>query len=261
MNIPLHLGKYYRYLWEENGLLVVIGHFEEVDISRRLYEERHHIPVAGEGRALLDRLMGAAALAAVSLADRESWGWTLTLAGSPFGLFCGIEPEGLICGRVSPAEVRKGAVYVQRHKGNEPMTQSFYEPGTDDPVLAVTRYFEQAVQLKTRIALDNTCSGVLLQALPDARFAELDDINDEKLILTLREMADGKQLNPVGEVLIFYECRCNDDMILEMITKPADGERRALWGDEDELRVECPRCGREYAIQRAHVHPENTDEQ
>lgn len=251
MNTPLHVGKYYRYLWEEKGLLTVLGHFEEVAVSRRLYEERHRIPTTVAGDDVLNRIMGAAALAAVSLSERESWGWTITLPGSPFGFFCGVEPEGMICGRVRPSENDKGAIYVQRQKGNEPMTQSFFEPGTDNPVQAVARYFEQAVQVGTRIALDTSCSGVLLQALPGGQLSAVAEIGEEQLIEQMREMAERKQLSPVGEVLIFYECRCDDDMILNMVTKLPEPQRHALWGDEKELRVECPRCGREYVVGRA----------
>ena len=251
MTPHLHLGKYYRYLWEENNLLAVVGYFPEVLRSKELYEERHNIAPPPDGaRGMLHRLMGACALAAVSLADRESWGWTVTLPGSEYGFFCGVEPDGIITAEVREAPNDRSAVYIQRQQGKAPITQSLLEPDCKDPVTAVEIYFDQAVQLKTRIVLDEECSGVLVQPLPDGRFATVEGLPDDKLLDLFRQMAARGELKPMGEVLIFYECRCDDQMILDMITSLPQAEREAVWGDQPSLEIECPRCGRSYTIQR-----------
>ncbi len=254
MNIPLHLGKYYRYLFEEANLLVVIGTFEEVLTSKKLYEERYRVPpIEKEVNEALERLMASAALAAVSLSERESWGITVTLSGSPHGFFCGVEPEGMICATARPAEPERNAAYVQRQKGEEPMTQSYYPPDTDDMRAAVEAYFSQSVQVETRIALGSNHRGVLVQALPGGRFEEVAELPDDKLLELLTQMASRGELKPVGEVVIFYECRCSDDMILEMITKLPAERQREIWGDERSITAECPRCGREYTVERRNL--------
>lgn len=248
----LHLGKYYRYLWEDTNLLAVIGYFPEVLRSKELYDERYHIaPVAESAASSLYRLMGAAALAAVSLAERESWGWTVTLPGSDVGLFCGVEPEGIITAQVRQAPSTKQAIYVQRQKGKAPASQSMLEPAGDDPAAAVTLYFDQAVQTETRIALDAEYSGVLVQPLPGGRFAEVENLESDKLIELFRQMASRGELKPMGEVLVFYECRCDDPIILDMITSLPQAERDAIWAERTSLSIECPRCGREYTIERS----------
>lgn len=247
----LHLGKYFRYIWEEKDLLIVVGNFPEVALSRRLYDERHQIaPLEHDATMQLTQLMGAAALAAVSLADRESWGWTLTTVGSDLGFFVGVEPEGMICGRVSPSEPEKIGAYVQRQKGKAPVTQSFFEPDAPDPFAAVAQYFEQSVQTQTRIVLEEDASGILVQGLPGGDFGAVRQFSNGALMDEIHRMADEKLLKPVGEVLIFYECRCDDEMVLNMITSLPESERRAVWGDERSLSIECPRCGRGYEINR-----------
>lgn len=251
MTPTLHLGKYFRYLWEEKDLLIVAGQFSEVAVSRQLYEEQY--PLADrpdKSDRVLVPLMGAAALAAVSLADRESWGWTITFENDPLGYFVGVEPEGMICGSARAAESGKCGAYVQRQQPKGKMTQSYFEPVSSDPVAAVERYFEQTVQVKTRIAVTDDTSGVLVQALPGGRFEAVDDLDSPALIAMCREMIAAEKLKPVGEVLIFYDCRCNDEMILDMITSLPEAQRREVWGEETRLNVECPRCGRAYEIQR-----------
>ncbi len=247
----LHLGKYYRYLWEDTNLLAVIGYFPEILVSKQAYEARHGIkPARQDVSEALHRLMGAAALSAVSLAERESWGWTVTLPGMDAGFFCGVEPEGIITARVRPSPPSKQAIYVQRQKGTAPMTQSLLEPSTGDPVAAVTQYFEQAVQLETRIALDDKCSGVLVQPLPGGQFSDVQGIEDAKLLELFRQMASRGELKPIGEVVVFYECRCTDQIILDMMTSLPQAEREAIWADQTSLTIECPRCGREYTLER-----------
>ncbi len=247
----LHLGKYHRYLWPNRGLLVVLGEFPEILVSKQLYEQRHHIPpVTGPSGKTLERVLATAALAAVSLADRESWGWTLTMPDSPLGCFCGVEPEGMICGRTRPADPNRTAVYVQRQKGQAPLTQSHYQIETDDVVEAMETYFDRAQQTWTRIALDHTGSGALIQAMPDADIGELDLIDRSELLDRCRSIEAAGQLESLDEVVLFYECRCDDKMILDMLTSLPAPQREELWGGESSLEIECPRCGRQYVIRR-----------
>jgi redox-regulated HSP33 family molecular chaperone len=251
VNAPLHLGKYHRYLFEDAGLMVVTGYFEEVRAGKKRYEDRHRIGAASaDHERALTRLMAGAALAAVSLAERESWGWTLTLPGEAHGLFCGVEPEGMICGVVRPAEASKAAAYVQRQKRSEPMTQSFFEPISDDPVAAAAQYFEQVAQIDTRIALEGNDFGVLVQSTPGGRFEEVKDLPGGELCRRFRQMAGRGELKLLDEVVIFYECRCNDAMILEMVGDLPKASRDELWQDKSELEATCPRCGREYTLER-----------
>ena len=251
LNVTLHLGKYRRYLWEKPNLLVVLGDFPEVVVSKKLYEERHGISeVAGDERETLERIMAAACLAATSLAQRESWGWTLTLPDSPHGFFCGVEPEGMICGTVKEAPRERGSVHLHRQKADGPLMESHYAPESEDPVAAVQRYFEQVEQIRTRMALDPDGSGVLVQALPEGDFDSVVDLADREMISLCRQKAQDGDFTPLQEVLMFYECRCDDKMILDMITTLPDAAREELWGDEKELNIECPRCARKYVLTR-----------
>ncbi len=220
-------------------------------VIKQLYDERHGISeVTGDERRTLERIMAAACLAAVSLAQRESWGWTLTLPGSPHGFFCGVEPEGMICGTVKEAPLEKGSVHLQRQKADGPLMESHYSPDNEDPVAAVQRYFEQVEQIRTRIALGPDGSGVLVQALPEGDFDRVTDLADEEMISLCREKARNGEFKALQEVLLFYECRCDDKMIRDMIDALPDAGRAELWGDEKELNIECPRCGRKYVIGR-----------
>ena len=156
----------------------------------------------------------------------------------------------MVCGLVRPAEVDKSSAFVQRQKGKGPLTQSHYEPTSADIAASMATYFDKVQQLWTRIAVDDQGSGVLVQALPDAATEVVSDLDDGELIARCRSMAGAGELDELDEVVIFYECRCHDEMILEMLTSlPAD-QRADLWGDEASLEIACPRCGRMYVLNR-----------
>jgi molecular chaperone Hsp33 len=240
-----------RFLWKERSLLVVTGDFAALAAGKSAYDARYGIePGDGAGIRQLERLLPAAALAAVSLAERESWGWTLTAAGAGHGLFCAVEPEGMICGIARAADPERAAAYLQRRKGDGPLVESHFEPDAIDPVGTVQRYFEKVEQIATRIALGAGGDGALVQALPGGALAGLEAADADALIAELRELIASDRVDHLDDVVIFYECRCDERVIRGMLDGLSDAARRELWGDQPEIRITCPRCGREFPISR-----------
>ena len=250
-SIKLYLGKYRKYLYEAKDLIIIFGDFEPVQVSRERYNERHNIaPLHDEAEPPLRRVLSACALVAHSLAERESFGWTLTLPGSPMGFFCAVEPEGMICGRARPAPPERAAVYVNRKQAQGPITESHYTPTSDDPVKAIQGYFEASLQIPTRIELDDALNGVLIQALPNGDPEAFFQASPEDFIAQARALRDAGTLKPMAELLVFYECRCDENMVLDLITSLPKNRRKELWGDDGQLEIECPRCGREYILHK-----------
>ncbi len=251
MDKKMSLAHYYRYLWEKPGLIVVIGEAAEIYNGWMAYNARYSISESdADGTTLLGRLMAGAGLAAVSLADRESWGWSLALPDSPLGLFCAVEPEGMVCGCVLESEPEKHVGVVQRQKTKAPFTQSHITLKDGDPVKAVETYFEEAEQSLFRIAVSESGRGALVRPLPQGDLSVIDGLSDEELIERCYQLADNEEAKLMEEVLLFYECRCNDEKILNMITSLPDKDRHALWKDTNTLDISCPRCGRGFSVTR-----------
>lgn len=252
-----NLATFRRYLWRDPALLVVTGECASLMEGAAVYNRRYGIesPVPQQHQ-ILTRLLGATGLAAVSLADRESWGWSIALPESETGYFVGVEPEGMICvtPRATPEENQLAV--IQRQKAGQRQTQSHITPPDGDPVHLVEHYFEAALQIPTRIAVENGTSkssgnrAVLVQNLPGGRFEEVASLDEARLIELLYQQASTKDFLPMGEVLLFYECRCHDETVLKMLADLPDATRRELWGDKDELEIECPRCGRKFIVTR-----------
>ena len=246
-----NLASFRRYLWKEPNLLVVTGESASLVEGARAYNTRHGIEFPPQHQsATLTRLLGATGLAAVSLAERESWGWSVALPGLDTGFFVGVEPEGMICCALRETSPNRQNAVIQRHKPQENQTESHIVPPDGDPVHLVEHYFQNALQTPTRIALDDTSRAVLVQSMPDGRFDEVATLKEPKLTDLVTGLASSGALTPMGEVLLFYECRCHDETVLKMIANLPKQTQQDLWGDKDELEIECPRCARTFLIQK-----------
>ncbi len=251
MEFPEYLAHYNRYLWKSQNLIVVTGEADKIWKGRDAYHASHTVTAEAAGpAALLNRLFTAAGLAAVSLAQRESWGWSVSPPGMKEGLFCGVEPEGMICGRVLGNKKTQGLCVVQRQGEKSPMTQSHVTLITQEPVEAVERYFEEAEQTLIRIAVDDAGRGVLLRPMPGGAFDEINGLSDASIIERIFGLAAGGHIQHLEEVLLFYECPCSPEKISAMIKALPVDQSTQLWGDLQSLEIACPRCGRYYEVRR-----------
>jgi hypothetical protein len=251
MSSEMHLAHYYRYHWEDNDLIVVTGEAAEIWEGYKAYCGRYSIPLpSNDGTSMLMRMFAGAGLASVSLPEPEYWGWSVTFPGLATGLFCGVEPNGMMCGTVLKSDPERNLVAVQKQGKNSPVTQSRFSLHTHDPVEAVERYFAESEQTLIRIAVDDKGKGALLRPLPGGKFDQIDGLTDNELISRCFKLSEENKITLLQEMLLFYECPCNMQMITQMIKSLPEGEQKELWGDLDHLEVSCPRCGRKYLINR-----------
>lgn len=245
------LSHYCRYLWQGLELLVITGDASKLWNGLGEYAEKYHIGSSGkEESGVMRRLLAAAGLAAVSLPERESWGWTMSLPGSSTGLFCAVEPEGMCCVSLRHSAAESNAAVVQRQKEKSPLTQSHYTLSSPDPVRAVEQYFEESAQMLVRVALLDDGRGVFVQPMPGHDFGPLDGLSDVELVERCFALSENETVKLLDEVVLFYGCRCSDTMILDMITSLPAQQRLGLWKDSSSLTINCPRCNRAYTISK-----------
>jgi len=247
----MHVSHYYRYLWQGPELIVIVGDAARLWQGRSDYCEKQRIAAADPAAERAVRnLLAAAGLAAVSLPERESWGWTLALPGTGIGLFCALEPEGMACACVRTSASGADAAVVQRQKERSPLTQSHYTLRSDDSVRAVEQYFEEAAQVLVRLAVGDDGRGAFVQPMPGHGFGPVDGLDDSALVERCFALHGRDEVKLLDEVVLFYGCRCSDAMILNMVTSLPEHQRAGLWQDATSLTVNCPRCGRAYTLTR-----------
>ncbi len=240
-----------RYLWDDANLVVVLIEAKPLWETLREYRSYYHLPELPAEQALaLDQALAVAAMANVSLAEKESWGWSLALPGLPFGLFIGAEPEGMVIGRVMPRTRDEAKAAVQRRKKDKDATQSYYEPLSADVFQAMEGYFDHSEQVPTRLFVNEDGRGALVRMMPQGDFDRVANLPGPELVDQLFALRDDETLRRLEEFRSFTQCLCTDEYILNMITSLPQAHRQALWGDEPKLEIECPRCGRMYVLRR-----------
>ncbi len=246
-----NLAKYRRYLLGESNLLIVRGGIAPVIVGMNDYNSRYGIESPQEDlKSSMVELLAGAALSAVSLSDRESWGWSLTFKGMGNGFFVGVEPEGMICLRIVDADGEKASGMIQRQKAGLPLTQSHITPRTQSPRDAVEQYFAEGVQTKARLGIRENGDSVLVHSLPEGNYDAVKDLDTNALFRFVDRVIDKENVKEAGEALIFYECRCSEGMITGMVENMNESDRNEMFGDLQQLEIECPRCGRKYTVTR-----------
>jgi len=75
----------------------------------------------------------------------------------------------------------------------------------------------------------------------------------DKLYRFVNRMVEWENVREAGEVLIFSECRCSEEMISRMVENMNESDRKELFGDLLQLEIECPSSGRKYPVTRKDV--------
>ncbi len=241
---------YTRYLWTSRGLVVVLADARPLVPLRESYMRRYGIdtPYNADVYARFDTFMAAVGLAAVSLVDREYWGWSVNFPGETEGFFVAAEAEGLLCGRIRETPKEGCGAVVQRQKAGEQGTQSFFEPNNSDPVETVQTYFEVAMQTTTRMAVPTLEHAVLVQALPHGKMDDLWALDNEALVAAVQGALATGELEQIEEVVLFYECRCTPELIDEKLRLLPSEQFDEIWNEHGTAMVECPRCGRNFKL-------------
>jgi hypothetical protein len=289
MDRPLAL--YRRYLWESKNISwIYTADVDKLLKSKHQYQEQYNIDVpdlSDRQRQELDDLMIGATLASESQVERDMWGWTVRLPLKPWGLFCGVEPEGMVCTRFThlsetAAKDPVGSFAVQRVTASAPIRQTSLIPRDTSARYLVEQYFDESEQLPARIAIIGS-EAVMALSMPDADWSIVETLKESDLMSLFHELLKETEPSPapqtpantsseklkqqfaaakgaigttqgdlkiMHEAVYYYDCRCDASNIRQMLDNLPESQRIALWGDLPELEIECPRCGRKHLIKR-----------
>lgn len=194
MDKPLAL--YRRYLWETKNISwIYTSSVDQLLSSRRLYLEScgmpQHMLTEAQQREV-DDLIISATLAAESQVERDSWGWTVRIPLKPWGIFCGVESEGMVCARFNqlPPEAAQdpiGMFAVQRVSADAPMRQSSLIPCATSTHFLVEQYFDESEQLPARIAIQGN-EALMALSMPNAEWDIVRDMSESDLFSLFHEL-------------------------------------------------------------------------
>ncbi len=192
---------------------------------------------------------------------QETHAWTVHLVGeTPYSLFVtgntgliddkGIA-QGFIVGHILTDNIRHtdvNSIHAQfTSRGSS--FKSMVRCDSDNIPKMVEQFYAQSEQYPLRIQLSDTSDTAIgLVALPEF---------DEDWIRTvsIEDAASSPAIerSPMRTVHFAFSCDCSPDKLLPFFRSMSSEALEDLYGNDSELQISCPRCGKQFAISRSMI--------
>lgn len=209
--------------------------------------------------------LGAFVLHCASRPRNEIIAWTINFQEPLLNVFLVADnEEGTVAGRIFTEHVKQGEhnlFFAEVVRGKQPLRRSAVDFEGSDPFKAVERFYHQSEQRPARYFQINGEEFGMLTAHPDYDADWFRNLDRERVA----NLRDQETVSLLERRHYRWHCGCNQQRILEVLSSPMRDDPEELFGGEEAIRVECPRCAARYTITReameAHVAQAEKDDE
>jgi molecular chaperone Hsp33 len=162
--------------------------------------------------------------------------------------------KGYIVGHILTDHIRRTEVHsIHAQFTNRGQTfRSMVPCDSDDIRKMVEQFYAQSEQHPFRIELSSTSDTAIgLVALPEY---------DEEWIqsVELNYAAESPEVtrNPMRTCEFAFVCDCSPEKLMPFFRSLSQASLDDLYGEDQELQISCPRCGKQFEIKRSEFAPE-----
>lgn len=250
MEIQEEFTKIESIFVRHRNALLVRGQFTPIYTDYYLHLMQHSIRPPAEPDQMLKDMLALLTLHLVARPWAETIAWTANLRAPRINLFVtGSSVEEAITGRVFTEDVRepdRNFFYAQTTtvEANQPRLSTLEIEGKD-PIAWISQYYDQSEQRPGRAFRLDDENFALVTAQPDCDLAWLEAL-DETAVAAILETEETTLL----ETRRFrFHCGCTLDKILPILGGWKD-RLDDLFGDDETINIQCPRCAARYEITR-----------
>ncbi|MGE9270972.1 MAG: Hsp33 family molecular chaperone HslO [Verrucomicrobiales bacterium] len=232
------------------NVLAVRAQLTPIYTDHYLHLMQHGLRHPEELDGMLKDFYAMLMLHAVARPWAETIAWTANLRAPRVNLFATVSStDEMIAGRLFTEDVRepdRNLFYSQTmtQPGAEPRTSTLEVDGKD-PLYWISQYYLQSEQRPGRAFRMPDETFVLVAAQPDYD-EEWFDALDHEAVERLEKEEETKLL----ETRRFrFHCGCTLEKILPVLGSWRDRPDE-LFGEAQEIKVQCPRCGASYRVDR-----------
>jgi molecular chaperone Hsp33 len=238
------------YFVRERNALLARADFGELYVDYYLHQGQHgyqHIP-SHDG--LLKQALAGITLHAASRPWNESTAWTIHLQDPLLNLFVvGDNRRGAVVGQLFTENVKQDSrqlfiADVVRERADT--RRSAVEVTGNDVFRVVEQYYAQSEQRLGRFFQVNPEEFVFISAQPQCDEAWLTAL-DENAVHVLDET---EQLGLLEQRQYRWECGCTQERMFSLLASVMRNDPEGLFGEDESLRISCPRCGARHTITR-----------
>jgi molecular chaperone Hsp33 len=238
------------YFVRERNALLARAEFGPLYVDYYLHQGQygyHHSP-SHDG--MLKEALAALTLHCASRPWNEAWAWTIHFQKPLLNLFVtGDNRRGIIVGQIFTENVKADgrnlflADLVRERQDSRRSTVEFH--GTS-PFAIVEEFYARSEQRPARYFQHGPEDFVMITAQPGCDLEWLQQLDDEKV----RALDETETLSLLEQRSYRWGCGCSQDRMFAILAPVMRTDPAGLFGEEDSIRISCPRCGALHVVTR-----------
>lgn len=245
------------YFVRGRNALVARADFGELYVDYYLHQGQHGYQHSPAHDGMLKEALAALTLHCASRPRHETCAWTIHYEDPLLNLFVtGDNHRWSVAGQIFTENVKQtdqNLFLADVVRPNEQARRSAVEFEGSDSLLAVERYYTQSEQRPARYFRLGPEEFVMISAQPGCDLAWLEALDLD----AVRALDQQETVSLLEQRLYHWECGCSQGRMFDVLAPIMRSDPEGLFGEEESIRMSCPRCGARYVITRegleAHV--------
>ena len=238
------------YFVRERNALLARADFGELYVDYYLHQGQYGYNHKPDHDGMLKEALAALTLHCASRPWNEAWAWTMHFQEPLMNLFVtGDNRRGIIVGQIFTENVKndgRNLLYadVVRERGES--RRSAIQFGAAEPFDVIEEFYSQSEQRPARYFRIGAEDFVMVSAQPGCDMNWFNALNDEDI----RSLDETETLSLLEQRSYRWGCGCSQDRMFSILAPIMRTDPNGLFGDEDLIRISCPRCGALHTITR-----------
>lgn len=238
------------YFVRDRNALLARAEFSELYVDYYLHQGQYGYQHTPEHDGMLKEALAAVTLHCASRPWKEAVAWTVHFQDPLLNLFVtGDNRRSAVVGQLFTEDVKdKGHNLFLSDVAipGESTRRSVVEFTGSEPFKAVETLYAQSEQRPARYFRFGPEDFVMISAQPGCDTAWLDALDDE----SVRTLDERETLSLLEERRYHWECGCTQKRMFEVLAPIMRADPEGLFGEENLIRMSCPRCGAKHTVTR-----------
>jgi molecular chaperone Hsp33 len=238
------------YFVRGRNALVARADFGELYVDYYLHQGQHGYQHKPQHDQMMKEALASLTLHCASRPWNESWAWTIHFTDPLMNLFVtGENRRGAVVGQIFTDNVKddgKPLFLAELASERGESRRSVVEIEGNDVFAAVERFYSMSEQRPARYFRYGPEDIVMVSAQPQCDMKWFELLDDA----AIHVLDQTDQLSLLEQRRYRWECGCNQERMLGVLAPVMRRQPDDLFGDEQSLRMSCPRCGARYVITR-----------
>lgn len=238
------------YFVRGRNALLARAEFGDLYVDYYLHQGQYGYHHAPEHDGMLKEALAALTLHCGSRPWNEAWAWTIHFQEPLLNLFVtGDNRRGIITGQIFTENVKddgRNLFCADLVRERQDSRRSTVEFTGSNPFAIVEEYYRQSEQRPARYFEQGPEDFVMISAQPGCDLDWLEQLDGEKV----RTLDKSETLSLLEERAYRWGCGCSEERMLAILAPVMRSDPASLFGEEDLIRISCPRCGAHHVITR-----------